>query len=632
MDIDYRETGLKVGLEVHQQLDTGKLFCRCPSLLREDSPDTVLNRRLRPVASELGKYDPAALEAFRKGLSYKYEFFDDSNCLVEADEEPPMQMDPEALKIVLQIALMSESNILDEIHVMRKQVIDGSNTSGFQRTAMIALGGKLKLKKKEIGVQTIVLEEDAARPMSKSEIEIVYRLDRMGIPLIELATEPEIFSPEEASEAALAIGELFRRTGKVKRGLGSIRQDVNISIAKGARIEAKGIQELELIGEYVKREVERQLNLLEVKRELTEERNLKEEELSSKAIELNEILRDSNSKLIKGNLGKEKTVLGVKLKSFGGLLGKELQPDRRLGTEFADYVKARSGLKGIIHSDELPAYGITEKEKKEISERLECGEEDAFAFVLGGKEKAEKAISVVIERAIYCLKGVPEETRNAIGEGNTEYSRPLPGAARMYPETDIRLIRVDEKELEEMKKDLPLSIEQRYLLYLNKYKLNAQLAEKMKLSNHAPFYHKLVENGLDATQSAVLLLEGLTQLKREGIEVEKISNGMIEGVLLALKEEKITKEVMLKVLSEWIKKPSKKLKEVIDSLELEKISEKKLKKLIKEVIEKNEALFKTPNVNIQSALMGDVMIQVKGRASGKLVNKILQEELEKMGK
>ncbi|MFH1544693.1 MAG: Glu-tRNA(Gln) amidotransferase subunit GatE [archaeon] len=632
MEIDYRETGLKVGLEVHQQLDTGKLFCRCPSILRDDSPDTVLNRRLRPVASELGKYDPAALEAFRKGLSYKYEFFDDSNCLVEADEEPPMEMDSEALGIVLQIALMSESSILNELHVMRKQVIDGSNTSGFQRTAMIALGGKLKLKKKEIGVQTIVLEEDAARPMSKSEKEIVYRLDRMGIPLIELATEPEIFSPEEAREAALAIGELFRRTGKVKRGLGSIRQDVNISIAKGARIEAKGIQELELIGEYVKGEVERQLNLLEVKRELTEERNLKEEELSSKAIELNELLKDSTSKLIKGNLSKGNKVLGVKLKSFNGLLGKELQPNRRLGTEFADYVKARSGLKGIIHSDELPAYGITEKEKKEISERLECGEGDAFAFVLGEREKAEKAISVVIERAIYCLKGVPEETRNAIGEGNTEYSRPLPGAARMYPETDIRLIRVDEKELEEMKKNLPLSIEQRYLLYLNNYKLNSQLAEKMKLSNYAPFYEKLVGKGLDATNSAVLLLEGLTQLKRERIAVEKISNEMIEEVLLALKEEKITKEVMLKVLSEWIKKPSKKLKEVIDSLELEKISEKELKKLIKEVIEKNEALFKTPNVNIQSALMGDVMIQVKGRASGKLVNKILSEELEKMEK
>jgi len=626
--MDYSKLGIKIGLEVHQQLDTGKLFCRCPSLMREEKADVIIERRLRPVASELGEYDAAALEAFRKGQFYEYEFYSDSNCLIEADEEPIQPMNEQALKTAIEVSLMAESKVLDEVHVMRKQVIDGSNTSGFQRTALIALEGKLKTKSKEIGINSIILEEDAARQIERNEQKTVYRLDRLGIPLIELTTAPEICSPEETKEVALLIGELFRRTGKVKRGLGTIRQDINISIEGGARIEVKGVQELEMIDVFVKREIERQLALIEIRKEL-QEKGAKEEELKFEPKELNELLHKSNSKTIQNTIKSNQKILAVKLKGFASLLGKEVQPERRLGTEISDYVKARTQLKGIIHSDELPAYGITERELEEIKKHMNCESQDAFVFVCAEKEKALDALKTVIERAKYCFKGVPEETRNALQGGNSEYSRPLPGAARMYPETDIPSIKIERREVEELRKKLPLSAEQRFILYINKYRLSPQLAEKMKLSNYARFFEELCSKGADPTQTAVLLLEGLVQLKREGIETERINEKMIEEVLLYLKEGKITKDVLLEVLKQWAEKPAKKLNEIISSMSLGSLLEGELRKIVINSIEKNSALIRTPGVNVLSALMGDVMIQVKGRATGSAVNKILKEELEK---
>jgi len=629
MQEDYKEVGLKVGLEVHQQLETGKLFCRCPSILRDEKPNRTFERRLRPVPSELGEYDKAALEQFKRGISYLYEYYDDSNCLVELDEEPIKEIDEQALKIAIEIALLSNAKIMDEVSVMRKTVIDGSNTSGFQRTALIALGGKIKLKEKEISIQTIILEEDAARPIEKKENKITYRLDRLGIPLIELSTAPEIFSPEEAKEAAIAIGEIFRITGKVKRGLGTIRQDINISIKKGARVEIKGIQELELIGEYVRREVQRQLKLIELKEEL-EKRGIKKEELKEEFFDLGEVFAGTSCSIIKEKMGKAK-LLGVKLKGFAGLIGLELQQNRRFGTELADYVKAKTQAKGIFHSDELPKYGISEEEVKKTKEKLNCKERDAFVIVCEEKKEAENALKEVVERCIHAFEGVPEETRDAVEEGNTKYSRPLPGAARMYPETDIAAIKISKEEIQKIRKELPLSTEERCKLYITKFSLSPQLAEKMKSHNKARFFEQLVqEKKLDATQAAVLLLEGIVQLKRDGVQTERISEKMIGEVLKALKEKHITKEVHLEVLKEWSKNPEKSLEKIISSMQLGKTSEEELKNAVKKIIEKNKKLIEEKKEMALSALMGEAMKELKGKASGAEISRILKEELKKM--
>ena len=266
--LDYKKLGLKVGLEIHQQLNTQtKLFCNDSTTLLEEEPDFVVRRQLRPTQSELGEVDQAALFEFLKGRSFVYEGYDANTCLVEQDEEPPHDLDSEAIDIGLTVAVLLNSTPVDEIHVMRKIVIDGSNTGGFQRTSIVALGGFVESEAHgPIGIQTICLEEDAARKISESEKEVRYRLDRLGVPLIEIATAPDIHDPETAERVALKLGQLLRATRKVKRGIGTIRQDVNISITDGNLVEVKGVQQLDIISDLVKLEVDRQVALLNIRK------------------------------------------------------------------------------------------------------------------------------------------------------------------------------------------------------------------------------------------------------------------------------------------------------------------------------------------------------------------------------
>lgn len=626
MDNDsyFKKLGLKCGLECHQQLDTGKLFSRTPSKLREDEPEFTIKRRLRIVSSELGEMDKAGIEAFKKSLKYIYEGYKDTISLVEIDEEPPQPIDKEALKIALQIALMFGSQPIEETFIMRKMVIDGSNTSGFQRTTLLATGGEIKLKNKTIGIQTIVLEEDAARPIKKTETEIYYRLDRLGIPLIELATEPEIETPEEAKETAKAIGTTFRLTGKVKRGLGTIRQDLNVSIKEGTRVEIKGIQDLEIIDEYVKREAQRQTKLIEAKKEL-EKRGLKKQDIKTETKYLEEALTKSESKIIKAGIANKERIIGIKLPKFNGILGIEIQPNRRIGTEFADRVKTKSGLKGIFHSDELPNYGITQKEKEEIAKILECKKEDAFAFVVGKEEKAKTAIEAIVERAIQCLDGVPEETRGALEGGNTEYLRPLPGAARMYPETDLESITITQEMIEEAKKSMPKSETERIKLY-QKWGLNEKHINEMKLSNFAPLFEKEVEKGADPKKTAVFLLETLTEAKREGANIEELNENAISEIINLIKIGKAHKEILKDLVIMKSKNPDTKTEILLENL-TGKTSYEEAEKTIKEIVKNNIEIIKKQKERAISPLMGDAMKQLKGKISGKEISEILKKHI-----
>ena len=257
----YKKVGLKAGLEIHQQLDTHKLFCECPSMLRQDKPEIIVKRKLYAVAGETGKIDVAAAYEAIKKKTYIYEAYSDTTCLVELDEEPPHLINREALKIALQISLLLNAKPLEISQIMRKTVIDGSNTTGFQRTLLIARDGFIEINQKKIGIATICLEEDAARIIKQDKREKTFRVDRLGIPLVEIATKPEIEEPEEAKIAALKIGEILRAC-KVKRGIGTIRQDVNLSIKGGARIEIKGVQEPKLISKVIEKEVLRQIELV----------------------------------------------------------------------------------------------------------------------------------------------------------------------------------------------------------------------------------------------------------------------------------------------------------------------------------------------------------------------------------
>jgi len=265
-----KNLGLKIGLEIHQQLDTSKLFCRCPSILREDEPDVIVKRKMYAVAGETGVTDIAALHEYEKGKEFIYQGYKDTTCEIEFDESPPMEIDQEALEIALQISLLLNAKPVEVSQVMRKTVIDGSNTSGFQRTLIIAKNGFVELEnKKKISIPAICLEEDAARAIKRTEKTTIFRLDRLGIPLVEIVTGPEIFLPEEAKEVALKIGEILRAC-KVKRGIGTIRQDVNLSISGGARTEIKGVQEPNLIPKTIENEIQRQHELVKQKKKVEE--------------------------------------------------------------------------------------------------------------------------------------------------------------------------------------------------------------------------------------------------------------------------------------------------------------------------------------------------------------------------
>lgn len=428
-DYDYEDLGLVAGLEIHQQLDTEtKLFCGCPTDLREpDEATRTFTRFLHPTKSELGELDDAALEESRVEREFEYLAYD-STCLVEEDDEPPHELDHEARTVAMQIAELLDMNVVDEAHVMRKLVIDGSNTSGFQRSSLIAQEGEIQTEDGPVSVVDLMLEEESAQRVEERDDGVLYSLDRLGIPLVEIGTGPDISSPEQAREAAQTIGMLLRSTGKVKRGLGTIRQDVNVSIADGARVEIKGVQALDQIDEIVRFEVGRQAELVEIRDELQS----RDASVGGVA-DVTDVFEDSDSGVIRGALDAGGKVTAVPLYGFDGLVGRELQPDRRLGTELSDHAK-RHGAGGIFHTDELPAYGVTEAEVESLREAVDAGPEDAVAIVADDPETADLAIDAVAERAEVAIEEVPEETRGANDDGTTRYLRPLPGAARMYPE------------------------------------------------------------------------------------------------------------------------------------------------------------------------------------------------------
>jgi len=484
--VDYKKLGFKCGLEIHQQLDTNKLFCNCPSVLRSDEPDFIVTRKLHAVAGEAGEVDIAAAFQAVKDKEFVYQGYDDTTCLVELDEEPPHDINPDALKIALQIALLLDCKIQPITQIMRKTVIDGSNTSGFQRTVMIARDGFVETSNGRVGVDAVFLEEDAARPVSKDkasqgENQIVYRLDRLGIPLVEIATKPDIKSPEQAKEVALHIGDILRSC-KVKRGIGTIRQDVNMSIRGGKRVELKGMQDMRIF-----------LNVLE-----------------------NEITRQR------------------KLLSQG--------------------------------------------------------------------------------------KKVEMEVRNSIGDGSTEFLRPMPGAARMYPETDLPLLKISRDFINEAKRNLP-KLRSEEAAELEKSGLNNDMIKLLFKQNKLSEFKELLKV-IDSPQlvAKVLLMYPKEVAKREGISVkkteERLNFGVLSFVLESVRKKKISESDIKGVLEKVAKGEAMK-----DAVKVEKVAVKDIENKIRNIIKSKPGL----NAN---AYMGLIMKEFKGKIDGSQAMKTIKKYAE----
>ena len=615
--MDYEKLGLKMGLEIHQQLNSEhKLFCPCKTELVDDDFDELIQRKLRPTQSELGEIDRAALQESLRGLNFKYENFEKHTCLVENDDEPPHSLNEEALDICITIACLMNMHIVDEFHTMRKQVIDGSNTGGFQRTGMVATDGYLETPYGKVVIESLGLEEDAARRVETKDGFTEFRLDRLGIPLAEITTDPSMHHPDQVREVAYMLGQILRSTN-VKRGLGTIRQDLNISIAEGARVEIKGVQDLDLMAEIVNREVTRQLELIDIKKQLSE-RNA---EVLEEIHDLDELFEDTESKILKS----AETIKAVVLKGFDGQIGREVQPGRRFGTEIASYAKKR-GVSGIFHSDELPAYGITQEEVDKVNEFLNIGEEDAFIIVAHDEDIAISALEEVKRRANLGLEGVVEETRKALDDGNTEYMRPLPTANRMYLETDIPLFKITPERIEPIANDLPELPDVKQARIIEEYNLSEDLATQLVKRQEADMFEDILA---DVDVDAILAYD-LREIKREGHDINILNSDHFKGIFTLLADGKIAKDSVRKLAIETIKTPETDIAEIAEKNNLTMLSDEDVSKIISEIVANNEGMVKERQMGAMGPLMGMCMKQLKGKADGGLVNKIVREEIQKL--
>jgi len=625
----YLKIGLKAGLEIHQQLDTReKLFCSCEPKLFKGEPEFTFVRRLRPTQSELGQVDSAALFEFHKETKILYEANNDTVCLVEMDEEPPHDLNREAVEICIIASLMMKAKPVDEIHVMRKTVIDGSNTTGFQRTCVVALNGEIDIKGKKVAIQQVSLEEDAARKTGKDGQLIRYRIDRLGIPLIEVTTAPVIYSPEEAEETAFDIGRILRATRMVRRGLGTIRQDVNVSIRDGALIEIKGVQELELVSQVIENEVQRQLSLLEIRDEV-KKRGVKKEDITEDFVDVTHIFKNTKCKVIAKAIKQNKPVLAVRLSGFAGLLKKQLALGMRLGSELAGIARFWGRVGGIFHTDEMPAYGVTAEELNQLGRLLKKDSMDVVVFVADKLENATDALKAVTERARVALKGVPEETRAANPDGTTKYMRPRPGAARMYPETDVPPIQVTKAYIDELSTRLPELPEQLMKRLMKDYKLNRKLAKQILDSEYLELFESLAgETKVSPTVIVVAFTETLKALRREGINVKAVTDGQFREMFRLIGSGKTAKESIPEILTWLASYEEATVKDALKSLGLGMISRKELEELVDDVIEKNSEFIEARGKGAFGPLMGIIMKKARGRVKAKVVKEILKSKLD----
>jgi glutamyl-tRNA(Gln) amidotransferase subunit E len=648
--LDPASLNLKVGLEIHQQLATkSKLFCNC-SCEESKEYDRSFLRKLRPTQSELGAYDPAAMFEFSKMHTVEYQAALGSSCLVEADEEPPHDVSKEALETALIFSLGLHSKVMDEIHVMRKIVIDGSNTTGFQRTMLIASGGYLDIAGKRVGVQSICLEEDAAKLIEDDKGVRKFGLDRLGVPLVEIALEPVTGRPSEIMQVALTLGRFLRASKRVARGLGSIRQDINISVQNGAVVEVKGVQQLDQLVKVIEYEIRRQHGLIVIAQKL-KERNVDIKKVGDRIEDVSDVLGNAaSSRIVKKILEGGGVIIAIKAPGFAGMIGFEPYKDVRLGRELGKLVKFYD-IDGIFHSDELPNYGITEEEVAAVKQRLQMNDSDAFVILGGPNDKVRFASDAIIQRLKASVDGVPAETRAATPEGNTVFLRPRPGVARMYPETDILAIAITDSTLVSLADKPPRQWDEIVDSLAEKYNLNRKLASEIFDSEYLDVFEEIASiTKVQPTFIASKLTEDLTRLQRQGLDASVLTDQVIKEVFTRLDRGSITKESVVLIFEKLMKNEPNIVKIVnkqinvnvgedmevkivnaaIEAVGAISISDEELSKGLDRIIRNNMAMIKEKGTNALSTLMGRAMAEYRGKANGQKVNAMLKDKMSKI--
>ena len=647
--------GFMCGIEVHQQLATGKLHSRQPGDLYDVTMDTLpedwprFSRKLRAARGEGGKIDIAARFETRRNRSFEYVQSPNSG-LIELDDQPPLTHDESALDIALTTSALLNAKPVSLLQTMRKTVVDGSNTSGFQRTTLISTGGTLETSSDPVGISVLCLEEDSARKLDTYATDtgecVIYNLDRLGLPLIEIATDPDVKTPEHAKETSIALGRTLRQTRRVRRGLGSIRQDLNVSIACGDRIEIKGCQDLSWIPRIIKLEMARQLHFYRLANilrgqlslpalpsdrrldDITIEESVREKVAQALPLQLTdvtEMFADCESKMVVNGLQKSYTMLALPLPGLAGKIGtKQLDSEGsqlpRLGRELAGAAKL-AGVKGVFHSDELPAYGIEVSNVESVRKALKLSDDDGFVLCLAPKWQAELALESVLLRARAAWHRIPQEVRNVVikkgapDDGTTAPMRPLPGGARMYPETDIPTQRIDSQKWQSIIDNLPMTDSQRQTR-MNQFDVSADQKDQI-LARELDDIFVEYQDGLPAKAWAAVLLEN-----------DEIDPRLSSLVLSAKEAGEITREAINDVIAHF----AGQIPEVSDIVAyaeqhgLKPADESELGDIITAVVAERLDFVKERGMGAIGPLMGVVMQQA-GAADGKAVSALLKQAI-----
>ena len=631
----YKELGFISGLEVHQQLKTQeKLFCRCPAGLfnKFDDYDAELIRHMRPTLSEMGTYDGTALMEFRTRKNIIYRINNDTTCTYDVDDTPPFPINREALDYAIQIALILKLNIVGELHITRKQYLDGSIPTGFQRTAIIGIEGEIPLKKKKIRIIQLSIEEDSCREVSDIGHERTYQTDRLGIPLIETVTYPDMITPDEVLEAAQYIRFLNRSSGKVRVGIGAGREDVNVSINGGTRIEIKGVSHNKWIPELTHNEAFRQKALLMIKDILNKRiPDINKWNPTFKNVDFD--VSDIGYEPIKNAMNNGWKLVACNLPNFKGILSHFLQPGKTFADEIEGRLKVIACLEkpNCVHSEDMnPVF--CESLLKQRSKLLNCKADDTQIVFWALDEDVQTACETIEERCRMAFDGVPNETRKAFKDGTTIFERVLPGADRMYPDTDSAPIPIEDKYIKDLGKDLPVDLIIRFK-QLKKWQVPEDCFHYILRNNLAPEIERINKDlKIDPKYVATTFAHTLKHIEGQLIPDVPFPYSKIYDMFKFILEKKLSFDIVKSILPIIYLYSQMDFESVLNSLEFEKYK--------KETILKNVSSLQTmfPKINNsknplapEKWIMGNLRPIALGNIPLRELNEFVRESLSDGG-
>ncbi len=624
----YADLGFKSGLEIHQQLLTAeKLFCRCPAgVYQHGKYDAELVRHMRPTLSELGEYDGTALMEFKTKKNIIYRIKNETACTYDIDDTPPFPINREALAIAVRIALLLQTNIVGELHITRKQYLDGSIPTGFQRTAIVGIEGDIALSSKKVGIIFLSIEEESCREVSDVGHQRTYTTDRLGMPLIEMTTYPELLTPDEVMEAGNYLRYLTRSTGQVRTGIGAARQDVNVSITGGTRVEIKGVAHIKWIPELVHNEAFRQKALLEIASDL-QARVPDPGRWQISSVELPHDVISSDYEPLRNALREGQKVVAVNLPHFRGLLSFFTQPTWMFADELSGRLKVIACLDqpNMLHSEQLEPV-LSHTGLTAIRKLLKADDNDAQIVFWGSEEDIVTGLDVLQERCRMAMEGVPNETRKSLPDGTTIFERVLPGADRMYPDTDSAPIPLTADYIEECRRDLPSPVSER-MEQLARWGVPEDCHPYILRRDLIPVIEKVVDLfGEEPKFVATVLGHDLRSLEGRLQPASRFGYNKVYGLLKFVHQRKLDREIVRTMLPVLYLHPNMEFESVLTVIGYQKHSRDEIVELLPPLLKKFDEIGKSSD---PAAKLRWVMGNLRKAALGNIPLKELRALVEK---